>query len=218
MRNRFKKIAALTLTLIVVFPLAIVAANWQWNRHHERENLNRQITESIELEPALINSAVEINLMTDKEYRKVSLSGKAVNEITWWRKQSLDGIPGYIALVEFQLSDQTDVVIAIGWSQQPLLELNANFSEIVGRVRLIRNFETDPSDLPVKQTNTPASILDQDDKIYLELISPKIETLAPLPLPQMTAGPHLGYVGQWILIAIFAIAVYVIAIRNLPEN
>jgi cytochrome oxidase assembly protein ShyY1 len=39
-----------------------------------------------------------------------------------------------------------------------------------------------------------------------------------LPLPEMTAGPHLGYVGQWILIAIFAVAVYVIALRNLPAT
>jgi cytochrome oxidase assembly protein ShyY1 len=61
-------------------------------------------------------------------------------------------------------------------------------------------------------------VLPEKDKIYLELKDPEVSLFVPLPLPQMTAGPHLGYVGQWILIAIFAIAVYVIALRNLPKN
>lgn len=218
MPNRFKRIAALTLTLIVVFPLAIVAANWQLNRHHEREKLNSQISKSIASAPVSIDSEVELHDMIDKEYRKVSLAGGSIKDVTWWRKQSLDGIPGYIALVDYRMSDKNHVVLALGWSQQPKNILNANLDSVVARVRLIRNFETDPEDLPPNQTNTPASVLNNNDKVYLELVSPKINSLASLPLPQMTAGPHLGYVGQWILIAIFAVAVYVIAIRNLPKS
>lgn len=218
MRNRFKRIAALTLTLVVVFPLAIVAANWQWNRHHEREFLNTQITKSIENSPISINTAVLPNNLAKQEYRKVSIAGQNGQEITWWRKQSLDGIPGYIALTTFEFMDGTQIVLALGWSAQPIENLAADFSQAVARIRFIRNFEKDPGDLPINQTNTPASILRQDEKIYLELVTPKFERLTALPLPQMTAGPHLGYVGQWILIAIFAIAVYIIAIRNLPEN
>ena len=218
MRNRFKRIAALTLTLIAIFPLALIAANWQLNRHHERELLNSQLERSYTQEPLNVSSLNGNNFESLREYSRVKVQGKVVSEITWWRKQSLDGIPGFVSLVHLQVSETISVVLALGWSQQPVEVPVEQTIDAVGRIRIIDSFESDPSDLPAKQTNTPASILPDDDKIYLELISPPIEKLAILPLPEMTAGPHLGYVGQWILIAIFAVTVYVIALRNLPAT
>jgi hypothetical protein len=217
-RNRFKKIAALTLTLIVIFPLALIAANWQWNRHHEREALNAQLERSYTQEPLEISSFKDLTSDSLTEYSRVKVQGKIVSDITWWRKQSLDGIPGFVGLVQLEVTKSFAVVLALGWSQQPIeIALNKTVDS-VARLRLINNFETDPSDLPINQTNTPASLIPGGGKIYLELISPPIEKIAILPLPEMTAGPHLGYVGQWILIAIFALVVYVIAIRNLPTT
>jgi len=216
--NRFKRIAALTLTLILIFPLAIVAANWQMNRHHEREKLNSQITQAINSKPLKIDSAKDLAKSMSLEYRKVSISGDATGQTTWWRKQSLDGIPGFIALTPFQFSNGSKVVLALGWASQPFDLNQIQSNNYLARIRLIRNFEKDPGDLPVNQTNTPASVIAGNDRIYLEIISPKINKLSALPLPEITAGPHLGYVGQWILIAIFAVVVYVIAIRNLPAD
>jgi cytochrome oxidase assembly protein ShyY1 len=217
-RNRFKKIAALTLTLIFMVPLALIAADWQWNRHHEREALNAKLERSYTQEPKKVASFNDLTSESLAEYCRVKVQGEIISDITWWRKQSLDGIPGFVGLVQLEVNNSFAVVLALGWSQQPIeVALNKNVDS-VARIKLINNFEADPSDLPINQTNTPASLIPGGGKIYLELISPPIEKIAILPLPEMTAGPHLGYVGQWILIAIFALVVYVIAIRNLPTT
>lgn len=218
MRNRLGKITALTLTLLFVFPLAIVAANWQWNRHHERESLNALIQRAYDSESYKIETLSDLNGLKDLEYVRVQLAGKSLGDLVWWRKQSLDGIPGFIGLTRYNIGETEEVVLALGWVQTiPNLQ-RVDISNITARIRLIDDFASDPNDLPFGQTNSPASVLAENDEIYLELKEPEVSTFAQLPLPQMTAGPHLGYVGQWILIAIFAIAVYVIALRNLPKN
>jgi cytochrome oxidase assembly protein ShyY1 len=217
-RNRLGKITALTLTLLIVFPLAIVAANWQWNRHHERESLNSMIQRAYDSEPYEIESISDINDLKDLEYVRVQIEGKSSGDVVWWRKQSLDGIPGFIGLIRYNFGANENVVLALGWTQTIPQAQSVEISNITARIRLIDDFASDPRDLPNGQTNSPANVLPEKDKIYLELKDPEVSLFVPLPLPQMTAGPHLGYVGQWILIAIFAIAVYVIALRNLPKN
>ena len=41
--------------------------------------------------------------------------------------------------------------------------------------------------------------------------------LTLLPLPEITGGPHLGYVGQWILIGAGTVGVYIIVVRRSRE-
>lgn len=217
MRNRFKRIAALTLTLVIVFPLAVIAAKWQWTRHIERDALNTKLEYAYSKDPIDVSSVSDLESRDDSEYLSVKMRGNVASKITWWRKQSLDGIPGYIALVEYKINDEK-IVLALGWAQQPVFMQNIQLNNIVARIRNIHVFSKDPSDLPINQTNSPSTIIKDRDLIYLELTSPNIKGLEKLPLPEITAGPHLGYVGQWILIAIFAIAVYVVALRNLPED
>jgi cytochrome oxidase assembly protein ShyY1 len=215
--KKWIRIGALTLTLLIVFPLALVAARWQWSRHFERQELNLEIENSISRNPLTIKDLSDIKLNFD-EYTQVEMSGTFSEDTTWWRKQSLDGVPGFIALKTFILDGGDQIVVALGWSQTVENLESFDAEELQGRLRYIRNFDLDPSDIPNGQTNSPATVLDTDDHIYLEIIAPDVARLAKLPLPQITAGPHLGYVGQWILIAIFAVSVYVIALRNLPKE
>ena len=212
-----QRIAALTLTLVIIFPLALVAAKWQWSRHLEREHLNVQLEKAISTEPKPLSQISDSKSLSAMEYQSIKIDAVIDSQITWWRKQSLDGIPGFVALVAIT-ENKESYVLALGWSQQPVsMKLDSQISG-VARIRIIHSFSSDPSDLPSQQTNSPATVLPQKDTVYLELVSPKFKKLAQIPLPEITAGPHLGYVGQWILIAIFAVAVYVVAIRNLPRT
>lgn len=217
MRKNWLRVGALTLTLVIVFPLALIAANWQWHRHFERQALNLELENSINSQPTKITNLDQIE-PNYPEYKTFSLSGSFTNRVSWWRKQSLDGVPGFIALNDFQLANGEHLVVAVGWSQTVQTFKAINFTKIEGRLRYIHDFSIDPDDLPLGQTNTPASLLSAEDKIYIELVNPQIEGLATIPLPEITAGPHLGYVGQWILISIFAIAVYIVALKNLPKK
>jgi cytochrome oxidase assembly protein ShyY1 len=54
---------------------------------------------------------------------------------------------------------------------------------------------------------------------YFELIeSPVAQELELLPWPELEAGPHLGYVGQWIIIGLSGIVVYIVVMRRLREE
>lgn len=215
--KKWKRIGALTLTLIIVFPLALVAAKWQWSRHFERQELNLEIESSISKKPLRVNDLSQINPNLD-EYTQMKISGTFSDETIWWRKQSLDGVPGFIALKTFNFENGDQLVVALGWSQTVERLASIDADGLQGRLRYIRNFGLDPADIPSGQTNSPSTVLDSEDRIYLENVDTDVAGLARIPLPQITAGPHLGYVGQWILIAIFAVAVYVIALRNLPKE
>lgn len=218
MRNKNLRILSLTLTLIVVFPLALLAADWQLNRHREREILNQQLITSYTKLPKKVVSFKDVDQSKDAEYLRYKINATLSSEITWWRKQSLDGIPGYIALTVCTDQTGSKAVVALGWSQTvETIKLPAE-RILIGRLRIMKILEPDPSDIPIGQTNSPATLISANDKFYFEITNLKIQGLAEIPLPEITSGPHLGYVGQWILIAIFAICVYVIAIRNLREN
>jgi cytochrome oxidase assembly protein ShyY1 len=43
---------------------------------------------------------------------------------------------------------------------------------------------------------------------------PQADGLTLLPLPELSEGPHLSYVGQWILIGLASIVIWVIVVRR----
>ena len=194
-----------------------MAANWQWHRHFERQALNVELEKSIKQDPLLITDLSQIK-EDFAEYKTLEFTGEFVGSPVWWRKQSLDGVPGFVGLEAFKMTNGEQIVVALGWSQYAVSMTSPSAEQIKARLRFIDDFAKDPDDLPVGQTNSPSTILPTNDDYYFELLDPSVENLAELPLPEITAGPHLGYVGQWILIAIFAVSVYIIALRNLPNN
>lgn len=224
--NRF---LALTAALIVMLPLSIIAARWQWSRHLERESMN-QLVESNATSFTMLSPAQKTGLAEKDQYKRVRLQGHFdAPTQRLLRKQTFNGEPGFHVLTIFVTSNDERVLINRGWVasagqsvaqgvnlQPPLQDL-----EIEGRlVTLEGSLQADPSDLPLGQTNSAALFAKQIDyQLMVEQIEP--ETLngpTPLPLPTVEAGPHLGYVGQWILIALASVSVYITVLRNLRRE
>jgi cytochrome oxidase assembly protein ShyY1 len=215
---KIKQLVALTLTVILVLPLAYVAANWQWSRHLERETRNSQIVnnsaKTMTLDELLTKSDI-----SPLQYTQIRVSGDVIDESQkFWRRQILNGQPGFVALVRVA-TDSGEVAVARGWVAaagsipDPNISLDAPdvLNNVTTRVRLAPSAEADPSDLPPGQTNSVGTMT--DELFYLEVIQSDAPLLS-IPAPEIESGPHLGYVGQWILIGITAVVAYIVILRR----
>ena len=217
---RTRRVVALTITVLLVLPLSLVAAKWQWERHLEKERRNAL------LESSLTQAAVPVESLADVytpelEWRQVTAMGTwTADKQAWWRKQPMDGQPGFVRLALFRLQSGKELIVELGWSNTansgPALE-----SDLVQLRGLLRNPmdcpTTDPADLPAGQTNCPRT-LHPDSTWPLLQSSEAPDGLIPLALPEPDAGPHLGYVGQWLLIGLTAIITYISLMRKLDEG
>ena len=225
-RNR---LVALTLALVVMLPISIIAARWQWSRHLERETMNALIESNSATSIAL----AQLNRSTwdpSIEYRQITLSGTFDAQAQkLLRKQTLDGEPGFAVLTPFTIEDGSRILVNRGWvagnGQLPastaLLTPPTGVLSITGRIHALSGeLVADPSDLPAGQTNSMALVASSTDyPLVVEQQSPEMANgPTPIPLPEIQAGPHLGYVGQWILIGIASISVYITVLGNLRRE
>lgn len=215
---KIKQLIALTLTVILVLPLAYVAANWQWSRHLERETRNSQIINN-SAKVLTLNELLQKSDISPLQYTQVLISGEVIDESQkFWRRQIQNGQPGFVALVRVS-TDAGEVAVARGWVAaagsvpDPNLRLDApdSFEDVTTRIRLAPDAEVDPSDMPSGQTNSVGTMT--DELFYLEVIQSDAPLLS-IPSPEIESGPHLGYVGQWILIGITAVVAYIVILRR----
>ncbi len=225
-----KRIIALTVALIVVTPLSAVAAHWQWNRHIERDSRNTLISRNAVMAAVPWQKLITSEVEAAQEWRTVSAVGHfELHKQKLWRKQPLNGEPGFIMVTPFVADNGSVLLIARGWvaadGRSPAKNVNLAVSEdtqkIEVRVRLLPlNDSVDPSDLPTGQTNSPRTMKTTHtvDGLFELLESQSPQRLTNIPLPELESGPHLGYVGQWIIIGCSAIFVYITVLRRLREQ
>jgi cytochrome oxidase assembly protein ShyY1 len=226
-----KRILALTIALVIMTPLSAVAAKWQWNRHIERETRNALVTTNAALPISQLEDVLDGNTILSKnEWQRVEVVGHFDEEHQkLLRKQSLNGRPGFIVVTPFITNLNQRLLIERGWVAgdgqipDPATSLAVDQEEqtITARIRILYGTaELDPKDLPPFQTNHISTMLTADTVIaYFELMdSASKEKLELLPWPELEAGPHLGYVGQWIIIGLSGIVVYIMVMRRLREE
>ena len=224
------RLIALTLTLIVTVPLAAVAAQWQWNRHFERETRNNLVATN-SVAPVLTQSSQKeiFNNPSTFQWQRISVRGEFIEDSErLWRRQSFRGKPGFISVALFQTDTGETWVVHRGWfealGQSPLGDVpttSATQNLIQGHlVSIPQGEDSDPNDLPPGQTNNPRTLLPLPESALLIQLEP--EYLSPqatwVGLPEPESGPHLGYVGQWILIGITAVVAYVLILRRMREE
>ena len=226
---QLKRFVALTAALIVMLPLSILAARWQWSRHLERQAMNHVI-EINSMRSTTLGAAETQGLTAENRYKIVNLEGRfdaASQKLL--RKQTLNDEPGFHVLTVFVTSDNNRVLVNRGWvpiegqqiASSVSIQVPTQELKIRGRLTdLEGSNQPDPSDLPSGQTNSAALFAKTlNYQVVVQLISPEINNgPTPIPLPTVEAGPHLGYVGQWILIGLASISVYITVLRNLRRE
>ena len=215
------------LSLVVVFAVACAfLSNWQFNRRQEALAAMTQLAQNYDASPSSLDSLSKVNSF-DKanEWRTVKLLGHylPLNSVLV-RNRPLDGEPGFLQLVPFQLTDGTLVAVERGWlaagdkyqvpAESPLPDsadqivighLRAS-EPTLGRSAPKGQLATINIEALVKAEGIKDRIY---SKLYVRMSSESIAapvTPRQLAKPQLDEGNHLSYALQWILFAVMAAA------------
>ena len=216
-----KRIAGLTAALIVVVPLSVIAAKWQWSRHLARDARNAAVTAAMHTNPVSAATLLSDGYQAADEWRRVTLDGSWVDaEQLLVRKQTVEGKVGFTVLTPFKQVSGRLAYVLVGWEADPQrVRLPAAPTQIVARLRPVTgDGPMRPADLPDGQINrvVPDELAGTvpHDAVIFELVDPVPAGLTPIPLPELTDGPHVSYTGQWILIGLTAVVVYIRVVRR----
>ncbi|WP_328392029.1 SURF1 family cytochrome oxidase biogenesis protein [Nocardia sp. NBC_00416] len=203
-----------------------VLAPWQLGKNETTSERNQLIAESVDADPVDITDALDGGAAT--EWQKVYAEGAYVPDSTVLvRLRHLDGAPAFGVLSAFTLTDgrtllvDRGLVAAVDGSQPPpITPAPTGVQRVEGRVRVSENI--DPGRVPAVQDGVPhvySIDVPQETTVlglpltavpvgergaYLQLSEEQPGAFAPVPLPQLDAGPYLSYGLQWLAFGVMA--------------
>lgn len=233
-RGTKRRLAGLTAALLLVTPLSVLAAKWQWSRHLERDELNAAVIAAETAKPVPWQSIMrDFGSWPSAEWRRVTADGTWMPEQQLLvRKQVVGGEVGFSVFTPLLADDGTALCVLRGWvpnANTPIPAPPAGEVHVIMRIRTPHvDGEIRPSDLPAGQVNyvDPDQMEDvasggETRVVYpmgvdtvFELLSPVPDGLVALPWPELTSGPHVSYFVQWILIGLTGVVVYVRVFRS----
>lgn len=218
-----RRLTALTVALILVLPLSVLAARWQWSRHLEREARNTQISTAQASAPVAYPGPLADGYQDGDRYRRVTAHGAFVfDEQLLVRKSVLDGTVGYNVMTPFLTDAGVRLYVIRGWSAEPpsvnVLASSVPMSVVLRIDSVFRNGVMRPADLPPGEINwiDPEALAAgrPHASALFDLMDPADPSLKMIPAPEISSGPHLSYTLQWILIGLTAVIVYVRVMRR----
>ncbi len=222
------------LALVIAFSVACVfLSNWQFDRRSQAANAISQLDTNYSAEPVDLSTLERPwGLRKENEWRPVRITGHyLVNNAMLIRNRPLDGSPGFLIVIPFQLSDLTLVLVERGWvaadsDYNPPKQFalpSANQQTIEARIRVAESQSELVAENQLGSIN-PVSLAKAQgikDRIYLHIYlrmsaeeRPGVGTPHLLSKPQLDEGNHLSYALQWILFALMAVAALIWAIRK----
>lgn len=175
-------------------------------------------------------------------YRRVTVAGAyAPSEQVLVRNRSFDGAPGYWVVTPLVTEDGWAIAVNRGWV--PFASTDPDgagwdaFAPPPGRVEvagLLRDADVAEGavlDASAGRQGDRVTTLPRVEladlarqvrapllPVYLDLREqdPAQPTAAPLPVPapELSEGPHLGYAGQWFIFAALTVVVYAVMLRR----
>lgn len=233
---------------LVALALVVLMVNlglWQLRRLDERKDRNALLEARAALEVEPVADVLDVDdgpdAVDEVVWRRLAATGTyAVDDEVLVRGRSFDGAPGVWVLTPLVADDGTAVVVNRGWvSASGVLEHTpADAAATEGRVT-VQGLLAPPEergtlgavDPEGERLDTLARVdLDRlarqlDYDIYpaylrLETQDPPVATVQPVPIPEpdRTEGPHLGYAGQWFAFSIIGIVGYVLLMRRSAQQ
>ena len=215
------------LVLVIAFSVACaLLSNWQFNRRQEALAAMAQVAQNYDSKPVAIDDVATINGFDIKhEWQPVQLTGHyLVRNAVLVRNRPLDGNPGFLELVPFQLIDGRIIAIERGWlasdehyAPPKTIPLpSENTQTLVARVRPSEpTLDRSAPEGQLGTINIRALIEAEKIKdltftsVYARVASegiPQSSNPKALPKPQLDEGNHLSYALQWIMFALMAVA------------
>ena len=213
---------AIHAVLVVLVATMCVLANWQWDRHVERKAFNETLIQRFSESPQPLDELLQrFPDREDAQWRLATVSGTYLEQLSVnVVNVSQDGRAGYDPVTPLEIDNGKIVLINRGFVplDAPQPPPPSGVVEITGRIRLSAERRTgavsDSStgvltdiqrvDIDRLAKQLPAPVVD----VYLEAaqsIPADNEMLSIIAPPVFGNGPHLGYVGQWLLFSMCAI-------------
>lgn len=223
------------LVVAAIFVIACVfLSEWQFSRREEALARIELIRSNYDQPATSLGSLLPHNTFNpDHEWRPISLRGHYLPETAVLvRNRPLNGQPGFLSLVGFQLENGKVIAIERGWLPTGNLQDSPDITpvisnreiELVGRLRPAEpNIGRDAPAGQLATINLRDWIKDRSidapafKGFYLRMQSetPSAgKVVKPMPMPEMSEGNHLSYALQWILFALMALAALMWAIRT----
>lgn len=205
---------------LFAIPAALVCARfgiWQLSRLQQRRASNAVLHAAMTQEPIQLNSRQQ----TYQPFRAVAASGRFdYDRQVVVEGAPIEGAPGVIVVTPLRLGDSTAVLVERGWVFSPdgqtvdLGRTRESDSTTVSGVIVDPGAEagTVPGAEWPKRVQRPSpNVLGPlyPYKLLPYVVRrtdpPALSALRPVPLPELSDGPHLGYAFQWFAFAIIAV-------------
>jgi surfeit locus 1 family protein len=223
-RRRVTIVAIATLVTVVCLALGF----WQLQRLADRRALNAVIRTARSASPTTVRTMDDFGALS--AFRSVVVKGTydVQGEVLLYGR-SLDGEPGHFVVTPLALDDGSGVLVLRGWvpfslNRAPVVEAAPSARHVVvegwliapesrGRSRpdrdgIVRTLDVSGigDRLPFDLAPFAIQLRTQDP--------PSTELPVPVPLPELSEGPHLSYAIQWFCFAAVAVAGAAILVRR----
>lgn len=209
---------ALTAVVACFAVLAFtVLAPWQFDRGEQRTARNTAIERSFSTAPQPLRDVLARGAAPGEgtEWRQVQLTGRYLPEAeTVARLRTVQGEPAFEVLVPLRMVDGSTVLVNRGYLRPAegvrvpeYPPVPGGEVTVTGRLRLD---EPDPRRGEVVAQDGHRQVYAVSSRTvsaatgiglepgYVELVTGSPGLLSPLPLPQLSSGPHLAYALQWL--------------------
>ena len=194
-----------------------VLAPWQFHRGEERTARNIAIEHSFGTTPQPLRDVLARGQApgSGTEWRQVQLTGHYLPEAeVVARLRTVQGEPAYEVLIPLRLLDGSTVLVDRGWVRPAEgVRVPAYPAAPGGEVTVTGRLRVDEPDpqrgevvsqdghrqvYAVNSGTVAAATRLQLEPGYVQLTGGEAGVLSPLPLPQLSSGPHLAYALQWL--------------------
>ena len=207
------------LLALVVATVCVRLGVWQLDRHSQRKTRNAFVAARLVQDPVIFSGGDSADSLEFRRTLVVGVFDRSRELIEWGRV--VNGVPSVYVATPLVTPEGYAVLVERGWAASPsaravdLAQLTERDSTVVEGVLLRLDGGSAPSD-----TTWPLYVRRADPSV---LRSHFPYPLAPLvlrrtalpenpprglgivPLPQLTAGPHLSYAIQWFAFAVIAV-------------
>jgi cytochrome oxidase assembly protein ShyY1 len=227
---------ALGFLVILVVPAFFLLSRWQLSRLDDRRYNNDLVTTHSALAPVAIDSVMTAGAPPStvgdaQRWVPVTVTGTydAAREVLV-RKRPLQGRNGFWVVTPLVTGSGAVLAVNRGWVEaagsatdaQPVPPPPTGEVTVVGRVQPSESAPVQPDDLPAGQITdldvalvTGPGVTAYPGYIQLESSAPpQADGLTPIPLPDLSDGPHLSYAIQWVFFAIVAVTGFVLLARR----
>jgi surfeit locus 1 family protein len=212
---------------------------WQLDRHEQRADRNATAEARAGLPAVPVAAALgevgEVGDADDLRFRTVSASGTYGGRDLLVDNRSRDGLPGSWVLTPLTLDDGSTLVVNRGFqfAEGGAVEPEPAPGGPVAVEGTVTTWEgegcgvrTDDAGTPVGMACLRRSAAEQAfgaDVLPIVVQRQRsepapVDVLAPVPLPELDAGPHRSYAVQWFIFAALTGVVYLLILRRVARR